>query len=143
MLPTHRSAAFSPDPAAIEFRFVRASGPGGQNVNKVSTAVELRYDTRLDPGLAPDVRERLLRLAGSRATGDGVIVIHAQRLRSQPQNRADALARLGVLLARALHRPRTRIATAPSAAQRRRRLADKKARAQTKQGRAGVRSDGD
>ena len=134
---------FSPDDKSVEVRFVRSSGPGGQNVNKVSTAVELRFTPALDDKLTPEVRERLLRLAGRRATADHVIVIQAQRFRSQIMNREDALRRLADLVARAMHRPEVRIATKPGPAARRRRLTEKRVRAATKVGRSAVRSDSD
>jgi ribosome-associated protein len=123
---------------ALEWRYTRSSGPGGQNVNKVSSAVELRCDVaRL--GLTPEVRARLLALAGQRATRDGAIVIFAQRHRSQLMNRADALARLRELLQRASLAPARRIATRAPRAALEARLDAKQRRARTKLGRAPVR----
>jgi ribosome-associated protein len=116
--------------------FVRASGPGGQNVNKVASAVQLRFDARGSPSLPAPVKARLMRLAGQRATQDGVIVITAQRFRSQERNREDALDRLIALIRRAAAPPKPRRKTRPSAAQREERLAAKARRGTLKRHRA-------
>ena len=120
------------DERELEESFVRASGPGGQNVNKLSTAVQLRFDVRHSPSLPGDVRERLVRLAGSRMTNDGVLVIIAQRHRTQARNRDDALDRLIELIREAAVRPVKRRPTKPTRASRERRIEGKKRRASLK-----------
>ena len=123
-----------------EISFVRASGPGGQNVNKLSTAAQLRFDTRRIV-LADDVRARLDRLAGQRMTKDGVIVIHAQRFRTQERNRADAIDRLLELLREAAIRPTPRRPTKPTMGSKKRRIEGKKRRSDVKAKRGSARFD--
>jgi ribosome-associated protein len=123
------TAKISIDEREIKESFVRASGPGGQNVNKLATAVQLRFDARHSPSLPPDVRARLQRLAGARLTREGVLVIVAQRHRTQARNRQDALDRLIDLIRRAAVPPVPRRPTRPTAASRERRVEAKKRRA--------------
>jgi len=129
------NAALSIDEGEIEESFVRSSGPGGQNVNKVSSAVQLRFDARRSLSLPEDVRARLMRLAGSRLTRDGVLIINAQRHRTQARNRAEALGRLVELVRRAAIAPRLRRATKPTKAARERRIEAKKRRGGLKESR--------
>jgi ribosome-associated protein len=120
------TGGLSLDPAEIHETFVRAAGPGGQHVNKTSTAVQLRFDVRGSPSLPDEVRHRLERLAGHRLTREGVLVLTAQSERSQKRNREEALARLVALIRAAARPPISRKATKPTKASKRRRLDDKK-----------------
>ncbi len=130
MLKVNKDIAI--DERELEERFVRASGPGGQNVNKVSTAVELRFDVGRSPSLPPHVRARLARLAGNRLTDEGVLVIRAERFRTQERNRGDARERLVELVRRAAIVPKRRIPTKPTRASKERRHEAKAKRSRVK-----------
>jgi ribosome-associated protein len=132
-------AIIIPESELVE-SFIRASGPGGQNVNKVSSAVQLRFDVRASPSLPDDVAVRLMRAAGSRMTRDGVLVITADRFRTQDRNRSDARERLAALVAAAEVRPVKRKATKATAGSKERRLAGKAVRSGVKAGRGKVQS---
>lgn len=120
------------DESELDEHFVQASGPGGQNVNKLATAVQLRFDVARSPSLPEDVRQRLKALSGRRLTQDGVLVIDARRYRTQERNRADARERLAALIRDAVTPPRPRRATKPTLASKKRRLETKAQRAQVK-----------
>ena len=135
------TATIAIDESELEERFVRASGPGGQNVNKVASAVELRFDASKSTVLDSEVRERLKRIAGSRMTAEGVILIDARRFRTQAKNREDARERLAELIRSALARPKRRRKTRPSTASRERRIETKRRRSETKRGRGRLVGD--
>jgi Protein chain release factor B len=140
-MPLDVTPALAISDSEIEERFVRASGPGGQNVNKVATAVQLRFDVNRSPSLSDEVRERLRAIAGSRMTHEGVLVIDAREHRTQSQNREEARERLAALIRRALERPKRRHKTRPTRASRQARLQSKKRRAETKGRRGRVSGD--
>ncbi len=137
----HVTPSISIDEGEIEERFIRASGPGGQNVNKVASAVQLRFNAAASPSLSDAVRRRLIRLAGRRMTAMGIIVIEARRFRSQERNREDALERLLALIRKAAQVPRPRRKTKPTKASRERRLAKKRRRGTVKRTRKPATDD--
>ena len=118
--------------AEIKLDFIRSSGPGGQNVNKVATAVQLRFDVFCSPSLPEDVRRRLVRIAGKRVSKEGVLLIDARRFRTQERNRQDAMERLVQWIRRAAEKPKKRIKTRPTSSSRERRLEGKRQRSDTK-----------
>lgn len=127
----------------IRERFIRSSGPGGQNINKVATAVQLRFDIRASPSLPDAVRERLVRMAGRRMTGEGVLIIEARRFRTRERNREDARERLAGLIRKAAEPARLRRETRPTSKSRERRLCSKHQRSRVKQSRKAVPSSED
>jgi ribosome-associated protein len=118
--------------AELKLEFIRSSGPGGQNVNKVATAVQLRFDVFRSPSLPEDVRRRLIRIAGKRVTKEGVLLIDARRFRTQERNRQDARERLVQWIRRAAEKPKKRIKTRPTLSSKERRLEGKRQRSETK-----------
>jgi ribosome-associated protein len=126
----------------LQFDYIRSAGPGGQNVNKVATAVQLRFDVGSSGSIPAEIKERLIRMAGKRMTADGVLVIEAKRYRTQEQNRADAMLRLQHLIEQASTPPKPRRSTRPSFAEKAERLADKKKHSELKRSR-GERFDKD
>jgi len=135
MIQVTNSIALDED--ELQESFIRASGPGGQNVNKVESAVQLRFDVRQSPSLPEDVKARLARIAGRRMTNDGVLIITAQRFRAQERNREDAVARLVEMIRQATERPKPRRPTRPTLASKKRRLEAKCRRSEIKKGRSG------
>jgi ribosome-associated protein len=128
------------DEREVEEEFVRSSGPGGQNVNKVATAVKVRFDVGKSPSLPQQVRERLVRLAGKRINREGVLIIDARRFRTQEANRKDGLERLVELIKKASQKPRKRVKTKPTLASKKQRLETKRRRSDIKKMRSPVKS---
>ena len=126
------------DEGEVKLEFIRSSGPGGQNVNKVATAVKLRFDAVNSPSLPDDVRSRLIRLSGRRINEDGLLIIDARRFRTQDRNRKDAIVRLVELIRKAAQKPKTRIKTTPTLASKKRRLQAKRRHSEIKRMRRAV-----
>lgn len=136
----HITTDISIDEKEIKMDFIRASGPGGQNVNKVASAVQLRFDVYGSPSLPDDVRKRLILLAGNRINEDGILIIDARRFRTQNRNRQDAIDRLMGLIRKSMIKPKKRLKTKPSAASKRRMLENKRCRSKLKRMRGPVRN---
>ena len=132
------TTAISINKRELHLNFIRASGPGGQNVNKVATAVQVRFDVVNSPSLPEDVRERLIHLAGRRITEDGILIINARRYRTQERNRQDGIGRLVELIRKAAEKPKFRRKTRPTPASRRSRMKDKRRRGDAKRLRRSV-----
>lgn len=128
----HITPTIAIDESEIKEEFIRSSGPGGQNVNKVSTAVQLRFNVAASPSLPDDIRKRLVHLAGRRITEDGILIIHARRFRTQERNRQDAFDRLVTLIRKASERPKIRHKTRPTLESKQRRLEAKRHRSEAK-----------
>jgi ribosome-associated protein len=127
----------------VQMDFVRSSGPGGQNVNKVASAVQIRFDIRNSPSLPDEVKDRLIKLGGKKVSSEGIIVIDARRYRSQDRNRQDAIARLVSLIRKAMEKPKQRKATRPSQAAKKSRLDEKRKRSEAKKVRRFTPADWD
>ena len=127
----------------ISLEFIRASGPGGQNINKVASAVQLRFDVSHSPSLPEEVRERLIKLAGRRVTSEGMLIIHARRFRTQERNRQDAIDRLIELIRKAARKPKVRRKTKPTLESKKRRLEAKRRRGEVKRLRRSIPSSED
>jgi len=134
----HVTQAIVIDEREIHLEFVRDSGPGGQNVNKVATSVQLRFDVENSPSLPEEVRHRMIRLAGKKITSDGVLLIEAKRFRTQEKNRQDAIDRLIKLISKASEKPKSRRKTKPTLASKKRRLDTKRHRSQIKSRRRSI-----
>jgi ribosome-associated protein len=129
------------DERNIQFEFIRASGPGGQNVNKVASSVQLRYDVLNSSSLVPEVKQRLLKLVKKRITGNGVLIIEAKRYRTQEQNRQDAINRLIIIIQKASEKPKQRIKTKPTITSKAVRVDEKKRRGEIKKTRQSISED--